>query len=47
MNMPEIKLLVEEHGGKLIPSLLCLSTDALSEVGSTKVGTGRYVVDCP
>ena len=33
-------------GARLIPSLACLNTDALSAVGSTKIGTGRYV-DCP
>ena len=46
-EMPEIKIVGGSgHGAKMIPSLLCLGTDALSEVGSTKVGTGRYV-DCP
>ena len=34
------------YGAKLLPSLLCLDTDGLSKLGSTKVGTGRYV-DCP
>ena len=34
------------YGAKLLPSLACLDTDALSKVGSTKIGTGRYV-DCP
>jgi hypothetical protein len=34
------------YGAKLLPSLVCLDTDALSTVGSTKIGTGRYV-DCP
>ena len=33
-------------GARLIPSLACLNTEALSAVGSTKIGTGRYV-DCP
>ena len=33
-------------GARLMPSLACLNTDALSKVGSTKIGTGRYV-DCP
>ena len=33
-------------GARLLPSLACLNTDALSKVGSTKIGTGRYV-DCP
>jgi len=33
-------------GARLLPSLACLNTQALSEVGSTKIGTGRYV-DCP
>ena len=34
------------YGARLLPSLACLNTDALSAVGSTKIGTGRYV-DCP
>ena len=34
------------YGAKLIPSLACLDTEALSTIGSTKIGTGRYV-DCP
>ena len=34
------------YGAKLLPSLACLDTDALAKVGSTKIGTGRYV-DCP
>ena len=34
------------YGAKLIPSLACLDTDALVRIGSTKIGTGRYV-DCP
>lgn len=34
------------YGAKLLPSLACLDTDALTKVGSTKIGTGRYV-DCP
>ena len=33
-------------GARLIPSLACLDTTALAAVGSTKIGTGRYV-DCP
>ena len=33
-------------GAKLLPSLVCLDTEALTTVGSTKIGTGRYV-DCP
>jgi hypothetical protein len=33
-------------GAKLIPSFACLDTDELTRVGSTKIGTGRYV-DCP
>ena len=33
-------------GARLMPSLACLDTEALSKVGSTKIGTGRYV-DCP
>ena len=34
------------YGAKLLPSLACLDTDTLSRIGSTKIGTGRYV-DCP
>ena len=34
------------YGAKLLPSLACLDTDALTTVGATKIGTGRYV-DCP
>ena len=34
------------YGAKLLPSLACLDTEALTTVGSTKIGTGRYV-DCP
>ena len=34
------------YGAKLIPSLVCLDTEALTTLGSTKIGTGRYV-DCP
>lgn len=34
------------YGAKLLPSLACLDTEALSRIGSTKIGTGRYV-DCP
>lgn len=34
------------YGAKLLPSLVCLDTPALSTIGATKIGTGRYV-DCP
>lgn len=34
------------YGAKLLPSLACLDTTELTTIGSTKVGTGRYV-DCP
>ena len=34
------------YGAKMIPSLVCLDTDGLSNVGSTKIGTGKYI-DCP
>ena len=33
-------------GAKWIPSFACLDTPTLAAVGSTKIGTGRYV-DCP
>ena len=34
------------YGAKLLPSLACLDTEALSTVGATKIGTGKYI-DCP
>ena len=34
------------YGAKLLPSLACLDIESLSKIGSTKIGTGRYV-DCP
>lgn len=34
------------YGAKLLPSLACLGTEALSTVGATKIGTGKYI-DCP
>ena len=34
------------YGARLLPSLACLDTEALTTVGATKIGTGRYV-DCP
>ena len=34
------------YGARLLPSLACLDNEALSAIGSTKIGTGRYV-DCP
>jgi hypothetical protein len=34
------------YGAKLLPSFRCLDTEALTAVGSTKIGTGRYI-DCP
>ena len=34
------------YGAKLLPSFRCLDTEALTTVGSTKIGTGRYI-DCP
>ena len=34
------------YGAKLLPSLACLDTDALSTIGATKIGTGQYI-DCP
>ena len=46
-GFPEVKVVGGGgYGGQLLPSLLCLDTDGLSKVGSTKIGTGRYV-DCP
>ena len=34
------------YGARLLPSFACLSTEALTAIGATKIGTGRYV-DCP
>tara|TARA_B100002052_G_scaffold155286_1_gene141526 strand:+ start:1156 stop:3948 length:2793 start_codon:yes stop_codon:yes gene_type:complete len=34
------------YGARVLASLACLDTDALANIGSTKIGTGRYV-DCP
>lgn len=34
------------YGAKLLPSLACLDNQTLTNIGSTKIGTGRYV-DCP
>jgi len=34
------------YGARLLPSLACLDTEALTTIGATKIGTGRYV-DCP
>ena len=34
------------YGARLLPSLACLDTAALSTIGSTKIGTGKYI-DCP
>ena len=46
-GFPEIKVVGGGgYGGQLLPSLVCLDTDGLSNIGSTKIGTGRYV-DCP
>ena len=46
-EMPEIRIIgTTGSGAKMLPSLVCLGTDALVEVGATKIGTGRYV-DCP
>ena len=46
-GFPDVKVIGGGgFGARLLPSLLCLDTDGLSKLGSTKVGTGRYV-DCP
>ena len=46
-GFPEIKIVGGGgYGAQLLPSLVCLDTDGLSKIGSTKIGTGRYV-DCP
>ena len=46
-GFPDVKVIGGGgFGARLLPSLVCLDTDGLSEIGSTKIGTGRYV-DCP
>ena len=46
-GFPDVKVIGGGgYGAQLLPSLVCLDTDGLSKVGSTKIGTGRYV-DCP
>tara|TARA_Y100000004_G_scaffold94346_1_gene105695 strand:- start:1240 stop:3117 length:1878 start_codon:yes stop_codon:yes gene_type:complete len=46
-GFPDVKVIGGGgYGAQLLPSLVCLDTDALSRVGATKIGTGRYV-DCP
>ena len=34
------------YGAKLLPSLACLDTDGLANLGATRIGTGQYI-DCP
>ena len=34
------------YGARLLPSLACLDTEQLTTIGSTKIGTGKYI-DCP
>ena len=34
------------YGAKLLPSLACLDTEGLANVGATRIGTGQYI-DCP
>jgi len=44
---PEVRVIGKYgNGAQLIPSMICLGTQALADVGATKIGTGRYV-DCP
>lgn len=46
-GFPDVKVIGGGgFGARLLPSLVCLDTDGLSKIGSTKIGTGRYV-DCP
>ena len=46
-EMPEIIIVGGGgYGARMIASLICLDTESLTAIGSTKVGTGRYV-DCP
>jgi len=47
LEMPEVLLVGGGgYGAKMLPSLVCLDTQELTTVGSTKIGTGRYI-DCP
>lgn len=46
-SLPQVRVIGGGgYGAKLIASLACLDTQALSTIGATKIGTGRYV-DCP
>ena len=46
-RLPKIELVGGGgYGARLLPSFACLSTEALTAIGATKIGTGRYV-DCP
>ena len=46
-EMPEIIIVGGGgYGARMMASLICLDTESLTAIGSTKVGTGRYV-DCP
>ena len=46
-STPEVVIVGGEgYGAKFIPSLVCLDTEELEVVGSTKIGTGKYI-DCP
>ena len=46
-SFPDIKIVGGGgYGARLLPSLACLDTEALTTIGATKIGTGRYV-DCP
>ena len=46
-RLPKIELVGGGgYGARLLPSLSCLDTAALTEVGATKIGTGKYI-DCP
>jgi hypothetical protein len=46
-STPEVIIVGGEgYGAKFIPSLVCLDTEELEVVGSTKIGTGKYI-DCP
>ena len=46
-RLPKIELVGGGgYGARLLPSLSCLDTTALTTVGATKIGTGKYI-DCP
>jgi len=46
-STPEVVIVGGDgYGARFLPSLVCLDTQELEVVGSTKIGTGSYI-DCP